>query len=63
MERIADQISERLTTGGKTLRRLYDAIRLKITLTEKGILISSLLPLGELDVVETASPHYYRQEL
>lgn len=60
LERLADQINERLTVGNtEMLRRLYDAIRLKITFTGKGILISSLLPLEELDVVEAASRCYY----
>lgn len=38
LERLADQINERLTTGNtEMLRRLYDVIRLKITFTTKGI--------------------------
>lgn len=63
LERIADQINERLIIGdGEVLRRMYDALRLKVTLSDTGLLISALMPLEELDVVETASLRCYRLE-
>ena len=59
LERIADQINERLVTGDSDiLRQVYDALRLKVTLSRKGVLISALVPLEELDVVERASQCY-----
>ncbi len=60
LERIADQINERLVTDdGNILRQIYDALRLKVTLSGKGISIGALVPLEELDVVEAASLCYY----
>jgi DNA invertase Pin-like site-specific DNA recombinase len=57
LDRIADQISERLALNDiETLKRLYDTLKLKITLTAKAILFSSRIPLEELEVVEATSP-------
>ena len=64
IERIADQIHEHLVIGnGDALRRVYDALKLEITLTKEGVSIGALVPLETLDVVEKASPYYYLPEL
>lgn len=56
IERIADQIHERLVIGDvNALRRVYDALKLEMTLTKEGVSINALVPLEELDVVEQAS--------
>jgi len=63
IERIADQIHERLVIGdSNALRRVYDALKLEITLTNGGVSIGAMVPLDELDVVERASPCYYLPE-
>ena len=59
IERIADQIHERLVIGdGDALRRVYDALKLEITLTNEGVSIGALVPLEDLDVAAIASPCY-----
>jgi hypothetical protein len=64
LERMADQIHERLLIGkGNILRQVYDTLKLRVTLTRQGIGISALVPLEDFDVVETTSQCYYRQEL
>ncbi|MBU1992997.1 recombinase family protein [Patescibacteria group bacterium] len=56
LDRLADQISERLALNDvEALKRLYDTLKLKITLTDKAILFSSRIPLEELEVVEATS--------
>ena len=61
LDRLADQIGERLALNdGEVLRRLYDTLKLKITLTAKAILFSSRIPLEELDVVQASSQRYSR---
>jgi len=56
LERMADQIHERLLIGkGNILRQVYDTLKLRVTLTRQGIGISALVPLEDFDVVETTS--------
>lgn len=63
LDRLADQIGERLALNDvEALKRLYDTLKLKITLTSKGILFSSRIPLEELDVVEATSRYCSRRE-
>ncbi len=63
LERIADWIHEQLTVGdSKLLRQVYNALKLRVTLTKQGITVSALVPLEDFDVVATASRYYYRQE-
>jgi len=63
LDRLADQISERLALNDvEALKRLYDTLKLKITLTSKGILFNSRIPLEELDVVEATSRYYCQLE-
>jgi len=59
IERIADQIHERLVIGdGDALRRVYDALKLEIRLTKEGVSIDALVPLEDLDVAAIASQCY-----
>ena len=56
IEQVADQIHEHLLIGDMTaLRQVYDALKLRVTLTREGLHISALVPLEHLDIAATAS--------
>jgi hypothetical protein len=56
LESIAGWIQEQLAAGdSRLLRRVYNAIKLKVTLTDKGISISALVPLEDFEVAAATS--------